>query len=121
MRNILLVLILISATYLMTGIIYQEGGFGVSMVVKPSPIIEFAFGGGEEDSWARDNPQQKAPWWQGNDHIQILSGDWEGGEPYWVTSYFVGLLLAVLAWPVLALTYLIRLVRAKSRPQANAL
>lgn len=111
MRKIFLALFFISICYLVTGVVYEEGGFGVSLIVKPAPSFQFYFGGGEEGAWARDNPQQQIPWWQGQDQIKVLSGDWEYERPYWVTVHFWGLMLLILAWSVFLMLCLFCLVR----------
>lgn len=111
MRKTFLALFFISIFYLVTGVVYEEGGFGVSLVVKPAPSFQFYFGGGEEGTWARDNPQQQTPWWQNQskDYIHLLRDDWEYGRPSWVIAHFWGLILLILAWPAFVLLYFFRL------------
>lgn len=111
MRKIFLALFFMSICYLVTGVVYEEGGFGVSLIVKPAPSFQFYFGGGEEGAWARDNPHQQTPWWQCQDQIKVLSGDWEDERPYWVAVHFWGLMLLILAWPAFLLLYFFRLVQ----------
>lgn len=46
----------LSVFYLLTGLAYEEGGFGFDLVVKQTPSFELAFGGGEVGAWARKHP-----------------------------------------------------------------
>ncbi len=113
MRVLLGGLVLASLAWLGTGLVYEEGGFGVRLVVKPTPSPAVAFGGGEEGAWARAHPGAPAPWWQEGGHTVLVSGDWEDGVPLWVSAYFVGHLLVLLGWPAALAALAIRALRLK--------
>lgn len=99
----------------MTGLVYSEGGFEGALVVKPYPMREAAFGGGEEGSWARRNPGQAPPWFMQKDLTVISNFSWEEGGPAWVTAYRLGYLATLLAWVVLAVVGAVRLIRVVAR------
>src|SRR5438034_4052614 len=63
MRIAFLGLLLITGFYLMTGIVYEEGGFGMQLVVKPRPSLTMLVGGGEDGIWQREHPNKPKPWW----------------------------------------------------------
>jgi hypothetical protein len=113
MRVAAAVLGILTLTYLGTGIVYDEGGFGVRLVVKPTPSLSVAFGGGEEDAWARAHPGASAPWWQGDDLTVLASDDWEEGAPLWVSGYFAGYFLLLPAWIITALAFAVRAWRRR--------
>lgn len=101
-------LLLAAATlfYAMTALVYEEGGFGVDLVLKPRPEWLLAAGGGEEGAWRRDHPGRPEPWWLRGDHVVLLNGDREGGSPAWATAYGLGFLATAVAW-VAALCWLV--------------
>jgi hypothetical protein len=101
MRNALIALLILSGFYLMTAKVYQEGDFGVDLVVKPYPSWPTAVGGGEEGAWQRDHPGESPPWWQRGNYILIIQDDWEGGIPWWVEVYDLGYLAVLIDWLVL--------------------
>ncbi len=116
MRSIpIVVLALLSLAYLMTGLVYDEGGFGVRLVLKPAPSLNIAYGGGEEGWWERSHPDSPAPWWLQGEQLEIAHGDWEGGEPVWVSAYLIGYNLTVLAWPALFIVFVVRKYRRNKR------
>jgi hypothetical protein len=61
MRILLVVTVVTTLFYLMTGLVYSEGGFEGALVIKPYPMRVAAFGGGEEGTWARHHPGQPPP------------------------------------------------------------
>lgn len=83
-------LLLITGFYLMTSIVYDEGGFGVQLVVKPQPDLSILVGGGEDGAWQRDHPSESKPWWLVNNFIPLVVDDWEGGHPWWEEAYISG-------------------------------
>ena len=62
MRKVLISLFILSAFYLFTGLVYEEGGFGFELIFKKYPSIQVAFGGGEEGTWVRQHPQAALPY-----------------------------------------------------------
>ncbi len=74
----------------MTAIVYDEGDFGIHFVIKPYPMSEIVFGGGEEGSWKRDNPNEPLPWFLTYNYTAICHDDWEGDEPICSTIYIKG-------------------------------
>jgi hypothetical protein len=115
MRTLLLVLGLLTLAYLGTGMVYDEGGFGVRLVVKPAPSPAIAFGGGEKGAWARAHPGEAAPWWQRDDVTVLVSDDWEGGPPLWVSAYFLCYLLILPAWIITGAWFAVRAWRRRKR------
>lgn len=97
----------LTLSHLMTALVYEEGGFGVDLVVKPYPTISVAYGGGEEGSWKRQNPGAEAPWWQSDRLTTLLEDDWESGTPTWVNVYFLSSLFSFMAWPILFVTFVV--------------
>jgi hypothetical protein len=120
MRILLIVTVMATLFYLMTGLVYSEGGFEGALVVKPYPMREAAFGGGEEGAWARHHPGQTPPWFMRKDLTVISRFSWEeGGSPAWVTAYALGHLAALLAWVVLAVIGAVRLIRVLARREKS--
>jgi hypothetical protein len=119
MRFTLLLFSLISAFYLVTGVVYEEGGFEYRLVVKPRPSFITVFGGGEEGTWKRNHPQDPSPWWQTGTYRTIATGSWEGGtSPWWSWSYGLGRIFIWIGWPILATILLFR--KFKSRKSVSA-
>lgn len=110
MRKLLLLasfLVSLSLFFGATGLVFDEGGFGVRLVLKPELSSDVAFGGGEEGLWQRRHPGEPLPWWQQGNLRVLLDGDWEEGVPGWVELYRWGFfVLAVLGWPGFALAVL---------------
>ena len=104
-------LIMISMFYLMTGLVYREGGFDGAFVIKPYPILGVTFGGGEEGTWARQHPMQDTPWFMRTDLIVISHFDWESGSPFGTTAYIIGYLLVLLSW--LSVLIIVAIKKAK--------
>lgn len=115
MRVLLIATVITTLFYLMTGLVYAEGGFEGALVVKPYPMREAAFGGGEEGAWARHHPGQGPPWFMRKDLTVISRFSWEEGGPAWVTAYGLGYLATLLAWAALALIGAVRLIRVLAR------
>lgn len=113
MRKIFVALMFFTAGYLMTGVVYESGDFGVDLVIKPKPSFILTFGGGEEGAWERHNPGQPVPWWQSKDIVTLLDGDWEGGDPLWLIAYFFGFYGLTLAWPIYLIVCLVRIFRQR--------
>jgi hypothetical protein len=111
MRILLIVTVITTLFYLLTGLVYSEGGFDGALVVKPYPMHKVAFGGGEEGTWARHHPGQTPPWFMQKDLTVIYSFSWEEGRPAWITAYALGYLATILAWVALAVIGAIRLIR----------
>jgi hypothetical protein len=111
MRILLIVTVITTLFYLMTGLVYSEGGFEGALVVKPYPMREAAFGGGEEGAWARRHPGQTPPWFMQKDLTVIVRFSWEEGVPVGVTAYVLGYLATLLAWVALAVIGAVRLIR----------
>jgi len=107
-RIALCVLSLLTGFYLMTGLVYSEGGFDVDLVVKPYPSWVTAVGGGEEGAWQRDHPGELAPWWQRGNFIRIIQDDWQGGIPWWIDAYDLGDLAVLIGWLVLGGAWAVR-------------
>jgi len=112
-RIALLGLLLVTGFYLMTGIVYEEGGFGVRLVVKPYPSLVLLAGGGEDGVWQREHPDEPKPWWLMNNFVPIVVDDWEGGHPWWEEAYLNGFLATLLSWPVLGAAYVFRYLRRR--------
>lgn len=115
MRFVLILTIVVSIFYLFTGLVYEEGGFGGVLVVKPRPTHAVSFGGGEEGTWARHHPGQAMPWFMQRDLHVISTFSWEEGVPRWITAYYWGYLATMLAWGCLFVIGLFRLARFAAR------
>ena len=102
MRKLIIVTVITTFFYSMTGLVFFEGAFDGALVLKPYPMRHVAFGGGEEGAWARHHPGQPPPWFMQKDLKVILSFDWEQGRPVWIDAYYWGYLATLLAWVVLA-------------------
>lgn len=98
MRVLAAVLVVATLFYVMTGLVYQEGGFGAALVIKPHPMLQPSFSGGEEGAWARHHPGSERPWFQRGAYVELHRFDWEYAVPRWVTAYLAGYLLTPLAW-----------------------
>jgi hypothetical protein len=115
MRILLIITVIATLFYLMTGLVYLEGGFEGALVVKPYPMPVVAFGGGEEGAWARHHPGQALPWFMQKDLRVISRFSWEEGSPALVTAYGLGYLATLLAWIALAVIGAVRLIRVLAR------
>jgi hypothetical protein len=116
MRTLLIVTVLATLFYSMTGLVYEEGGFNGALVIKPYPMRVVAFGGGEAGTWARHHPGQPPPWFMQEELMIISHFSWEeGGNPAWVTAYVVGYLATLLAWVVLAVIGAVKLIKVLMR------
>jgi len=113
LRIAFVALLLITGFYLITATVYDEGGFGVQLVVKPRPSLSVLAGGGEDGVWQREHPNQPKPWWLVNNFVPIVVDDWEGGRPWWVEPYMDGFLATMLGWPVLGAAYVFRYLRRR--------
>ena len=120
MRRLLGVIVMVSLVYVMTGLVYAEGGFGGALVVKPYPMITAMFGGGEEGAWARHHPGEPPPWFVRKDIPVIARFDWEQGEPAWVAAYMWGYLITLLEWVVFGVAAVAKLIRARRHQQTGA-
>ena len=98
MRVSAAVLVVASVFYLMPGLVYVEGDFAGALVIKPRPMLQPTFGGGEEGAWARHYPGSPRPWFMRNDLIEVWRFDWEYGVPAWVTAYIWAYLFTILGW-----------------------
>jgi hypothetical protein len=86
-----------------TGLVFEEGGFGVNLVFKPELSPQFIFGGGEEGAWARRHPNAPAPWWQKESgYIVLIESDWESGRPMWVNLYMSTPIIVMLSWLIVS-------------------
>ena len=115
MRLLLIITVITTLFYLMTGLVYEEGGFGGALVVKPYPIYGVAFGGGEAGAWARHHPGQPPPWFMQKDLTVISRFSWEEGRTTWVATYVLGYLATLLAWVALAVIGTVMLTRLLAR------
>lgn len=111
MRILLIVIVITTFFYLMTGLVYFEGSFDGALVVKPYPMFVMVFGGGEDGAWVRRHPGEPLPWFM-QKNLKIISGfSWEeGGDPAWVTAYELGFLATFLVWLALAVIGPVRLL-----------
>src|SRR5262249_2208700 len=100
----------VTSFYLMTAIVYDEGAgaFGVQLVVKPYPSLTMLAGGGEDEAWQNEHPNQPKPWWLVGNFVPIVVDDWEGGHPWWEEAYLNGFLATLLGWPLLGGAYVVR-------------
>ena len=119
MRLLLIVAVITTLFYLMTGLVYSEGGFDGALVVKPYPMHVVAFGGGEEGAWARHHLGQTPPWFMEKNLMVIFNFSWEEGSPAWVNAYALGYLTTLLAWVALAVIGVVRLIRWLSRREKS--
>jgi hypothetical protein len=120
MRLLLIITVITTLFYLMTGLVYSEGGFEGALVVKPYPMYVVAFGGGEEGAWAQHHPGQAPPWFMQKDLTVISRFSWEeGGDPAWVAAYQWGCLATLLAWVALAVIGVVRLIRVLARRERS--
>lgn len=119
MRLLLIVTVITTLFYSMTGLVYSEGGFDGALVVKPYPMRVVAFGGGEEGTWARRHPGQTPPWFMRKDLTVISGFSWEEGGPAWVDAYVCGYLATLLAWVALAFVGAFRLIKALARREKS--
>jgi hypothetical protein len=119
MKRAFIALLLLSGFYLMTAEVFDEGGFGVTLVVKPYPSWLISAGGGEEGAWQRHHPGEPLPWWLRGNYIPLIQDAWEGGMPLWVDAYFdLGLLTHFVGWPVLGSIWAVRrLARRRTDPR----
>jgi hypothetical protein len=101
-------LLLMTGFYLITATVYDEGGFGVQLVVKPYPSLSVLAGGGQDGTWQHEHPNQPKPWWLVNNFVPIVVDDWEGGRPWWVEAHMNGFVATMLGWPVLGAAYVFR-------------
>jgi hypothetical protein len=115
MRSLLIVTVVTTLFYLMTGLVYEEGGFNGALVVKPHLTRVVVFGGGEEGAWARHHPGQTPPWFMQKDLTVISSFSWEEGGPAWVTAYGLGYLATFFAWVALVVIGVVRLLKVLAR------
>jgi hypothetical protein len=99
---------LVLGFYLMTGIVYEEGGYSVQLVVKPYPSLTLSVGGGmEKGTWQRQHSNEPKPWWLEDHFVPLVRGEWkeiddfEGASPWWVGAYLLGFLATLLSWLVL--------------------
>jgi hypothetical protein len=76
----------------MTGIVNE--GFGVQLVVKPSPSLTLFVGEGQEGTWQREHPNEPKPWWLVTNFVPLVIGDWEG----WEEAHLLGFLATLLGW-----------------------
>ena len=97
-----IILVMITAFYTMTGLVFFEGSFEGAFVVKPYPMYHVLFGGGEAGTWARHHPGQPPPWFMQDDLKVIFTLDWEQGYPAFIDAYVWGYLVTLLVWVVLA-------------------
>ena len=121
MRILLVVTLISTLLYSMTGLVYSEGGFEGAFVVKPYPMYTVAFGGGEAGTWARRHPGQPLPWFMQEDLIVISRFSWEEGVPALVTAYFLGWLATLLSWVVLAVMGAVKLIKVLARRENSDL
>jgi hypothetical protein len=116
MRKLVIVTVITTIFYLMTGLVFFEGSFAGALVVKPYPTHQVAFGGGEEGIWSRYHPGEPIPWFMQKDLKVIFSFDWEQGRPAWIDAYLWGYLAMVFAWVALAPIGAVKLiVRIRAR------
>ncbi len=111
MRLFIIVTVIATLFYSMTGLVYSEGGFEGALVVKPYPMYAIGFGGGEAGTWARHHPGQTPPWFMQEDLMVLVDFSWEEGEPGLVTAYALGALATLIAWLVLAVIGIVKLIR----------
>jgi hypothetical protein len=116
-KSLLLLLMAIATSgYSMTGLVYFEGSFDGALVVKPYPMFQIAFGGGEEGTWARHHPAQPLPWFMRNDLKVVSRFSWEyGDDPLWVSAYQWGFLTNLLALLVIPLIGAVKIVQFRAR------
>lgn len=110
MRLLLIVTVIATVFYLMTGLVFFEGSFEGALVVKPYPMRQILFGGGEAGTWARHHPGQPLPWFMQNELRIISEFSWEEGDPAWVTAYEMGVVATLLAWVALAVIGIVKLL-----------
>jgi len=108
MRVLAALLLLLTLFYVMTGLVYQEGSFAGALVIKPYPMLQPAFGGGEEGAWARHHPSGDRPWFMRHDYVELWRFDWEYGVPFFVTAYLAAYLVTPVGWVVLGVVWLVR-------------
>ncbi len=119
MRIVTIILVFLSLAYLMTGLVYEEGGFGVRLVIKPTPGLSISFGGGEEGAWERAHHNAAAPWWRQDRQMELVRGDWEEGQPIWLGAYMLGFVLTALSWPILLGVFVARKISKKRRADSH--
>ena len=113
---IVIILVMITAFYTMTGLVFFEGSFEGAFVVKPYPMYHVLFGGGEAGTWARHHPGQPPPWFMQDDLKVIFALDWEQGYPAFIDAYVWGYLATLLVWAGIALiapVKLLMMIRAR--------
>ncbi|HEX6186452.1 MAG TPA: hypothetical protein VFZ40_00115 [Pyrinomonadaceae bacterium] len=110
MRLLLTCFVIITAFYTMTGFVFFEGSFDGAFVVKPYPMYQVVFGGGEAGAWARHHPGQPPPWFMQDDLKVIFRFDWEQGHPARIGAYIWGYLATLLFWAVIALIVPVKLL-----------
>ena len=86
----------------------HEGSFDQHLVLKPWPMLDIAFGGGEEGQWQRAHPGESLPWFMTGDYIRLISLDWEQGQPLFAELYFYGWFINALLLLGVLLVVLIR-------------
>lgn len=87
-----------------------------ALVIKPYPMRVVAVGGGEAGTWARHHPGQPPPWFMHEDLRLISRFSWEeGGDPAWVSAYFLGYLATLLAWVGLVVIGAVKLIKIFGR------
>ena len=101
-----ILLIIATAFYLITGVVFDEGGDQLHFVIKPHPMIQASFGGGEEGRWRREHPGQPEPWWYRGEYRSLATYTLEAP---WELPYFAGHLLLEVSWLVVVGIWLKRL------------
>jgi len=91
-------LFMATGVYLFTALVFEEGGFGFFLALKPHPTMSIMYGGGEEGAWQRENPQLPLPWWIKGDYRVLLTDDWEQGIPLWTRAYESGYVITLITW-----------------------
>lgn len=115
MRVLLILTVIATLVYSMTGLVYFEGSFDGALVVKPYPMYQVMFGGGEEGAWVRRHPGAEPPWFMQDDLVVIDNFSWEEGEPSWVSAYGWGAVVTLIAWSVLTVAGAVKVLRFLAR------
>lgn len=94
-------LMMLSAIYLLTAIVHDQGDFGQTLVLKPFHGLYPFYGGGEEvnwDRWQRSHPGEPVPWWAKKDYLALCYTNLENDPVIWEELYRFGYHLTIWGW-----------------------
>ncbi len=91
-------LMTLTAIYLLTAVVYDEGGFGQTLVLKPFHGLLPFYGGGEEGNWQRSHLGEPLPWWLKHEYLTLGYTNLENDKPIALIIYALGYYLTIWGW-----------------------